>query len=356
MPYDDFHAIRADLEYTKMPAATHATIMNPSSTLCYYCAKIPFDSTKLYERWGGFSLGTVQRIRLNASHCSLCRLASFAINEHLRTKTSMTMDYSPEQELELLWLRWSPHGSFLGLGAFRLKKDVEVNICFNAASIGQSIEKLEGQLLLGRLSNQVDLQRVRSWISTCLNGHGDECHSSVDSACDSCIATEYAGLELMRFIDVENKCVVETRRICRYVALSYVWGNSINFRLTLSNKTQLMRAGALREVWSALPCTIQDTISFSHGIGERYLWVDALCLVQDDQDDLDKGLCVMDLVYERAYLTVVAACGNDANSGLPGVQQGTRVLTQYTEEVAPGVEMGLFIGLEQSSGLIEVQV
>jgi len=72
----------------------------------------------------------------------------------------------------------------------------------------------------------------------------------------------------------------------------------------------------------------------------RYLWVDALCLIQDDTEDLDRGVNAMDLIYERAWLTVVAACGHDANARLPGVQNGTRKASRNTVEIKPGAEIG----------------
>jgi hypothetical protein len=45
-------------------------------------------------------------------------------------------------------------------------------------------------------------------------------------------------------------------------------------------------------------------------LNERFLWVDALCLVQNDE---------MDMIYERVLMTIVAASGDNVNAGLPGV-------------------------------------
>jgi len=59
-------------------------------------------------------------------------------------------------------------------------------------------------------------------------------------------------------------------------------------------------------------------------IGERYLWVDSLCLIQDDPADMKNGIDHMDLVYEGAIMTIIAAIGNHINAGLPGLHPGTR--------------------------------
>ncbi|KAL9573955.1 hypothetical protein ACKAV7_001899 [Fusarium commune] len=74
--------------------------------------------------------------------------------------------------------------------------------------------------------------------------------------------------------------------------------------------------------------------------------VDALCLLQNDAEDLELGVNVMGLVYERAWLTVVAACGHDANARLPGIQEGTRDDSYNTFEIVPGVEIGIVMGLD----------
>lgn len=45
-------------------------------------------------------------------------------------------------------------------------------------------------------------------------------------------------------------------------------------------------------------------------------------------------------------MIVVAACGNDANAGLPGVKEGTRNACQNTGEIYRGVEVGIVKGLD----------
>lgn len=63
-------------------------------------------------------------------------------------------------------------------------------------------------------------------------------------------------------------------------------------------------------------------------IGERYLWVDSLCIIQDDHITSTYFVSQMDIIYSHAILTIVAAAGSNANSGLPGVREGTRDVQQ----------------------------
>lgn len=78
---------------------------------------------------------------------------------------------------------------------------------------------------------------------------------------------------------------------------------------------------------------------FTRGLGLRYLWVDALCLVQDAGEDVTKGVMVMDLIYERAYVTILAADGDSAESGLPGVRETPRKVRQSPASLKAGLKI-----------------
>lgn len=79
-----------------------------------------------------------------------------------------------------------------------------------------------------------------------------------------------------------------------------------------------------------LPETIRDALRLLQRLGERYLWVDRLCIVQDDEENKLLHVLNMDTIFMNAYCTIVAADGTDATSGLPGVGLGScpRQLTQ----------------------------
>lgn len=97
--------------------------------------------------------------------------------------------------------------------------------------------------------------------------------------------------------------------------------------------------GILTKIWWRIPRTIRDAIEAVQGLNEKYLWVDSLCLVQNDSADVKNGIAVMDLIYERAMLTIIAASGGHANAGLPGVGSTCRSNTQRIEQIRPGVRL-----------------
>jgi hypothetical protein len=56
-----------------------------------------------------------------------------------------------------------------------------------------------------------------------------------------------------------------------------------------------------------LPRTFQDAILITRQFGLRYLWIDSLCIVQDDEEDWRKESSAMASIYSNAYLTIAAS-------------------------------------------------
>ena len=115
------------------------------------------------------------------------------------------------------------------------------------------------------------------------------------------------------------------------MALSYVWGEVNQFLCTEANYTSLCEEGALENHNDLLSRVIKDAITAVIGLGERYLWVDTLCIIQDGKD---KGLLIshMASIYNAALLTIIAVDAFDADSGLPGVNIGSREMAQGVRE------------------------
>jgi hypothetical protein len=107
---------------------------------------------------------------------------------------------------------------------------------------------------------------------------------------------------------------VEVRQ-CRYIALSYVWGETNDFTLNSENISSFVKPGGLNSHFSNdLPRTIRDAIIVTREIGERYLWIDSMCIQQDDIPEKREQIELMDWVYGHATLTIVAADAAHAES------------------------------------------
>lgn len=90
--------------------------------------------------------------------------------------------------------------------------------------------------------------------------------------------------------------------------------------LLRSNKKLLGNSGGLIDCWSQIPQTTRDAIQLTQRMNRRYLWVDSLCLIQDDEVDMKTDIESMNSIYELDTLTIVAANAQKANAGLPGVK------------------------------------
>ncbi|KAK3374788.1 hypothetical protein B0H63DRAFT_502898 [Podospora didyma] len=158
-----------------------------------------------------------------------------------------------------------------------------------------------------RVKPQLDFRRLRGWMATCKRTHV-ECILKGAGAFEEVLPV----LDVLRLIDVENMCLVETRDVVPYIALSYVWGSvTSGFWLTTRNKTSMMRQGILSspEYSPGLPPTICDAIILVKELRRKFLWVDSLCLIQNDEEDLQNGIdiTIVREVQEDLWMGVYAS-------------------------------------------------
>ncbi|KAH9481683.1 hypothetical protein JR316_0006210 [Psilocybe cubensis] len=199
-----------------------------------------------------------------------------------------------------------------------------------------------------QLKPQIDPNLVKKWIKLCETNHRDTCEPKSGIVRT---ANNPSGLKIFRVIDVIDNCLVNASPGVRFIPLSYVWGNGFKPEVTLvrENVQQMYTKGFFREAGRKVPTTIRDAMTFVAKIGERYLWTDSLCLIQDDPSDLIDGISKMDLVYQCGIFTLVAASGTDANGGLPGVNSNSLVIPRIDDqlkvEVLPGIKMTITKGV-----------
>lgn len=102
----------------------------------------------------------------------------------------------------------------------------------------------------------------------------------------------------------------------KYAALSYCWGRSNHFFLTSDTFKDLQNGFQV----SRLPQTLQDAVRVTREVGLRYLWIDALCIIQGQDSkaitDWNIEVSKMDTVYRDALVTISAASGQNASCGL----------------------------------------
>lgn len=186
--------------------------------------------------------------------------------------------------------------------------------------------------VVSQLPEWVDFGLIRTWLDHCDTYHVEHCTFNEDEAKMFPARPQY-------LIDVQNMCLVTSTLQMRYLAVSYVWGAAVSFRTTKVNLGVLMRKGALsrssnqkRIIGHRLPATIMDTMDMVRLVGERYLWVDALCIIQDDEDGKREHIRSMGSIYANAYATI-AATGGVAADGLRGIEGLTPPILRRRQEL-----------------------
>ena len=109
-----------------------------------------------------------------------------------------------------------------------------------------------------------------------------------------------------------NPCLIETNgQKGHYLALSYRWGATATIRTTRENLAAHREAIPL----SKIPRTMQDAITVARRLGKRYIWIDALCILQDSQSDWELHAAQMHRIFANAWLVISADAAKDSMSG-----------------------------------------
>jgi len=119
-----------------------------------------------------------------------------------------------------------------------------------------------------------------------------------------------------RLLDLRDGC-----RLCesstlphnsRYVTLSHCWGGLNICRLKRDNFDAF-----IQEIpQSALCKTFLDAIVVTRALGFAYLWIDSLCIIQDDGNDWRRESALMSEVYGNSIFNIAATYGVNGTAGL----------------------------------------
>ena len=98
----------------------------------------------------------------------------------------------------------------------------------------------------------------------------------------------------------------------QYIALSHCWGLNRHIVTNLNN----LELHERRIPYESLPKTFQDAVVITRSVGIRYIWIDSLCIVQDDIQDWENEAAKMADVYRNAYCTIAATGSRGDQEGI----------------------------------------
>jgi hypothetical protein len=115
-----------------------------------------------------------------------------------------------------------------------------------------------------------------------------------------------------------------------YATLSHCWGGQSTLTLTENTMQSLLEGIVTKD----LPKSIQDAVWITHRIGIQYLWIDSLCIMQDDLNDWIGESAKMDKIYSSSSCTIAATRASNGSEGFLGEREARRYIKipyQYAE-------------------------
>ncbi|PVH96531.1 HET-domain-containing protein, partial [Periconia macrospinosa] len=106
----------------------------------------------------------------------------------------------------------------------------------------------------------------------------------------------------------------------RYLCLSYCWGGGTQAGNPPMLKTTHDTVQGFKKqiLWADLPRTFQHLIQFARLLNVQYVWIDSLCIIQDDAQDCAREIGRMANIYSKAFLTVAATSASSPRDGIFG--------------------------------------
>ncbi|KAJ4348636.1 uncharacterized protein N0V89_010014 [Didymosphaeria variabile] len=165
-----------------------------------------------------------------------------------------------------------------------------------------------------RTSQQTDSVRafvaLKSWIARCIVSHYHP-----KGHCDQQERPELP----TRVVDVGLtdgivKLVEPKGKRGRYICLSHCWG-LVQIATTTKSTFEERKRGI---AWGELSKTFQDAIMLTRKLGFDYIWIDSLCIIQDDGRDWGIESAKMASVYSNGFLTIAATHSPNGQGGLFG--------------------------------------
>lgn len=151
-----------------------------------------------------------------------------------------------------------------------------------------------------------------SWLRHCTLEHDSErCRS---------LYGKFVPTRLVHVDPISHRLrLVESKGIpVQYAALSYCWGGTPQEETKQQNFRQRLQGHEL----NCLPKLLGDAIELTASCNLEYIWIDAICIVQDDDDDRERELGQMADIYYHAVFTISAAHAHSVQQELVPPERG----------------------------------
>ena len=266
--------------------------------------------------------------------CSICALINEGITTFIAQKFPEAQSHASGMSVTRVYTRGSDYESF------RITRGDQ---CRRIGFFISGISDFSFRRACRRLSRvpkqasvKERLSLAASWLENCRDGH---------IQCQGFLGQPTRLLQLDAFqtsivlVDTTKAQMPGPLANPSYACLSHCWGKTQPLRTTTSNieymKTEIE--------WTALPRTFQDAVTVARSLGISWLWIDSLCIIQDDEEDWNFESQRMASIYGSATLTIAASKSPDCHTGfLEEVSTGaipiaTSAGTVWVREMLPHI-------------------
>jgi hypothetical protein len=161
---------------------------------------------------------------------------------------------------------------------------------------------------------------MQTWFENCVSSHS-KCHQVQRGFVPSRLLRLNCPDGKIRLITSEM--LAETRYSTKYMTLSHCWGRGTRL-ITTSRQTLESRMAGIS--YDDLPRTFRDAVAITRNLGVDFLWIDSLCIIQNDEADWAKESALMSAIYGGSYCTLAALSSSDGEGGcrqVPDIQRST---------------------------------
>ncbi|KAK8108587.1 hypothetical protein PG984_014388 [Apiospora sp. TS-2023a] len=155
------------------------------------------------------------------------------------------------------------------------------------------------------------LNFIQYQLNNCVHGH-EKCRKDLSQISQKPISWPSRVLEIQPTTCRVQLVQFKPDMIQRYAAVSYCWGPRHPHLKAESSSLSSLREGIS---WSDLPKTLSDAVALTAKIGCRWIWIDSMCIVQDDEQDWAREATKMSTVYKHALVTIIASSAACCNEG-----------------------------------------
>ncbi|KAJ9606194.1 hypothetical protein H2200_009155 [Cladophialophora chaetospira] len=226
-------------------------------------------------------------------------------------------------------VRWLPDGSIPTLEPYAAQLVQEYGI-IDLELYADDGYKVDRRLFCRALppirsDDDACVNKIKRWIDECVREHG----------CG--LAMTETGLPT-RLVEVSSDDHAESIRLAigseitdkaaQFAALSHCWGDKRD-RVKAVPKTKIdtLQQHLEKIDIKELTPTFRDTITLVRRLGLKYVWIDSLCIVQDDPADFAREAARMALIYSQAHVVIAATRGSTGDAGLFHNRRAAQKLT-----------------------------